>query len=269
MVRSILTTVKPFLPKFAIKIYRALFVTPIWRGKYPSWEAAESQCTGYGKNEILEKVVAAALTVKEGRAAYERDSVIFYEEKFYLPFVMALESAQEGFPSLSIIDFGGSLGSTYYQHLKLFKEKPEIKWNIVEQAHYVEKGKDLFSSEQLNFYWKIDEIPLVKNELLTLLSVLPYLPLPWAFLDDVLKRRRPRSVFIDRTYFSYNDKDRITIQTVPPSIYRASYPCWFLSKTKLTNLLQKYGYEEVASFDCEGQSDIPAAHKGFLFKLKS
>ncbi len=269
MAGPVINALKPFIPKVAIDLYKALFVPKVWQGHFASWEEAQTQCEGYGKQEILEKIVASALAVKEGRAAYERDSVTFKEEKTYPPLLEALALASASSTSLNIIDFGGSLGSTYYQHLKFMKQTPTIKWNIVEQAHYVEKGKALFESNQLKFHFTIEDISVGENELLTLLSVLPYLPKPWEFLETVLSQRKPRSVFIDRSYFSYDDEDRITIQTVPPSIYRASYPCWFFSETKLKSLMSKYNYELLLSFQCDGQADIPAAHKGFFFQKKS
>jgi hypothetical protein len=40
-------------------------------------------------------------------------------------------------------------------------------------------------------------------------------------------------IIVDNTFFNYEDRERITIQNVPPSIYPASYPCWFLSYKKL------------------------------------
>jgi len=40
---------------------------------------------------------------------------------------------------LNIIDFGGSLGSTYFQH-RLWLENFNYTWNVIEQPHYVEEG---------------------------------------------------------------------------------------------------------------------------------
>ena len=46
-------------------------------------------------------------------------------------------------------------------------------------------------------------------------------------------------ILIDNTYFNYESRDRICIQTVPPDIYEASYPCWFLHYEKVKTLLEQ------------------------------
>lgn len=50
-----------------------------WKGAFDSWEAAQLQSNGYNADNILQKVLAASLRVKEGSALFERDSVLFYE----------------------------------------------------------------------------------------------------------------------------------------------------------------------------------------------
>ena len=260
---------KPLLPRPVLAFYRGLFTAPVWQGNYSSWSQAESQCPGYATQEIINKVIAATTEVHAGRAAYEQDSVLFFEPKHYRPLIEALSSAQTKSKDLTVVDFGGSLGSLYFRHLHFFKQNPFISWNVVEQKHFVEAGKQLFQNEQLKFYFNISDIPKGPNELLVLASVLPYLPDPWGFLEKTLTERKFDFIFIDRSYFSYNDKDRLTIQTVPASIYTASYPCWFFNQTRLLDLFLKYGYELVSRFQCEYQDDIPAAHLGFFLKLKT
>ena len=49
----------------------------MWSGNYANWEEADSFATGYDDHSILEKCKTALLKVKNGEAAYERDSVLF------------------------------------------------------------------------------------------------------------------------------------------------------------------------------------------------
>ena len=88
-----------------------------WKGAFDSWEAAQLRSNGYNADNILQKVLAASLRVKEGEALFERDSVLFYEKKYSWELLATLMwiAAQHG-ETLNIIDFGGSLGSTYYQN---------------------------------------------------------------------------------------------------------------------------------------------------------
>ena len=46
-------------------------------GDYDSWDAAARASTGYDAREILSRTVAAARKVRDGVAAFERDSVTF------------------------------------------------------------------------------------------------------------------------------------------------------------------------------------------------
>ncbi len=60
-------------------------------GDYRSWDEAMTASTGYDSGIILEKTKAALLKVKNGEAAYERDSVLFDEIQYAWP-----PAAEEG-----------------------------------------------------------------------------------------------------------------------------------------------------------------------------
>ena len=51
-----------------------------WKGAFDSWEAALLQSNGYNADNILQKVLAASLRVKEGNVLFERDSFLFYKK---------------------------------------------------------------------------------------------------------------------------------------------------------------------------------------------
>ena len=72
MMRSFLKKILP--PALRTKI-TGLFYG--WHGNYMSWEEAERKCSGYGTEDIHQKVKDALLQVKNGTAVYERDSVLF------------------------------------------------------------------------------------------------------------------------------------------------------------------------------------------------
>ncbi|MGE5456735.1 MAG: methyltransferase, TIGR04325 family, partial [Methanococcaceae archaeon] len=72
---SLKNRIKPFIPE---RIRR--FVSGIhygWHGSYGSWQDALSKTSGYDSPHILEKVRNSVSMVREGKAAYERDSVLF------------------------------------------------------------------------------------------------------------------------------------------------------------------------------------------------
>ena len=86
-------------------------------GNYESWQAASRDATGYDDGAIVDRVLAASLAVRRGDALFERDSVLFHkpEPRYPLLAEMLAVGLQKG-GRLSVLDFGGALGSLYYQH---------------------------------------------------------------------------------------------------------------------------------------------------------
>jgi putative methyltransferase (TIGR04325 family) len=201
-----------------------------FEGDFATWEDANAQCVGYDDKGILAKVLDATLRVKRGEAAFERDSVLFDHSEFVWPVLSGLMwAAARGGGRLNVLDFGGALGSSYFQNRKFLQTLPEVRWNVVEQAHYVEAGQARIQDEQLRFYKTIEECLSDNQPNVVLLSgVLQYLKSP---VDGIrmLSRAGADCLIIDRTPFSTHGKDTLMIQRVPSSIYAASYPMWVFS----------------------------------------
>src|SRR5436305_14010450 len=98
-------------------------------GNYKSWEEAERDSTGYAAPEILQKTRAALLKVKAGEAAFERDSVIFDTMQYNFSLLAGLlRAAAANHGRLSVLDFGGSLGSTYFQQRSFLCDVTDLHW---------------------------------------------------------------------------------------------------------------------------------------------
>ena len=200
-------------------------------GDYHSWEAALAASSGYDSEIILEKTRTALLKVKNGEAVYERDSVLFDEIEYAWPLLAGLMwvAARCG-GKLNVLDFGGSLGSTYFQNKAFVSMLPNMLWNIVEQSCHVEIGKVWFGDNHLNFYTNItDCLADTQPNVVLLSSVLQYLEQPYTILEQLLSLPCDYLI-IDRTPFWEGLTDRLCVQGVPPSIYPASYPSWIFSK---------------------------------------
>ncbi|HRR34276.1 MAG TPA: methyltransferase, TIGR04325 family [Kiritimatiellia bacterium] len=197
-------------------------------GDFASWEEACRCCPqGYDAGVIFEKVRAATREVVAGRAAFERDSVLFQKPEYNWPLLTMLFRQQAAMPGrVTVLDFGGALGSAYHQHRKWIKDLPGLRWCVVEQAHFVTCGKNEFETDSLKFYYTLDECLMAEQVTLALFSsVLPYLPDPWSPLAAVSAAEVP-CVMIDRTHVfdEKGSKCRIAIQHVPAAIYHATYP---------------------------------------------
>lgn len=186
-----------------------------------------------------------------GRASFERDSVLLPEPEYPWPLITCLlYAAQADGGRLSVLDYGGALGSTFYQCRPFLKNISQLAWMVVEQKHYVESGQREFSKTPISFHENAQAACLAQQpNFLLLSSVLPYLSDPWSHLQKLLGLNI-RYLVIDRIPFLKNDRDRLTVQKVPPEIYPASYPAWFFSRNRLLSICTRHGYRERAEWPC-------------------
>jgi len=213
-----------------------------WFGNYKSWDELTALSGGYESDNILEITKNSLLKIKNGLAVYERDSVLF-DKKIYPYSIIStlLYTAIECGGKLNIIDFGGSLGSTYYQVRDLIPSSVETHWSVVEQKEYVKCGQSLFEDDVLKFHFDIAEsMSARKADILLLSSVIQYLEKPHDFLDEI-KAYDFKYILFDRTSFIKDDQpDRLTLQIVPPDIYKAEYPAWFFNEKKILEHFTEY-----------------------------
>lgn len=226
--------IRAWLPPALLRRVRQIRAGRIgFEGEYATWQEASDQCSGYHAEGILEKVLAATLKVKRSEAAFERDSVTFDEIEYSWPLLAGLmwAAARNG-GRLNVLDFGGALGSSYFQNHKFLQALPQVCWNVVEQAHYVEAGQTYIQDKQLRFYKTIRDC-LMENQpnVILLSSVLQYLHSPNDTIDQ-LSDAGAGCLIIDRTPLSTLEVDKILVQNVPESIYPASYPMWVFSYSK-------------------------------------
>jgi putative methyltransferase (TIGR04325 family) len=222
--------------KFRRLVRRGASIT--FDGPFTSWQEAEQRSSGYDDSVILEKVLAASLKVKRGESVFERDSVLFDKVQYVWPVTAGLlwAAARES-GRLSVLDFGGSLGSSYFQNHKFLGGLQSVRWSVVEQAHFVESGCEYIQDERLVFYPTIARcVAVEKPNVVLLSSVLQYLPNPYTVLDELVYSGA-EVILVDRTSFHDGENDRVAIQNVGEAIYRASYPLWIFSKSSFMNYL--------------------------------
>lgn len=238
-----------------------------YNGDFKSFREAAKLCGGgYSTETIFNKVKNAALAVANGEAAYERDSFLFYEKAINYNLMMYLQMIimKEGF--LKICDWGGALGSTFFQHRELI-ETWECSWTIVEQPHFVQFGKRELAGGRLNFAESLDEIKECNCILFS--SVLQYLE----HYEEVISaacKKQPSYVIIERTPVS--DKSKIWIETVHEPIYEAMYPCYVFKESELTGQFEEQGYRLIDSWHSLVDGVVPisgeekAVFKSYVFE---
>jgi len=261
--------IKSLIPPILLKLLKKIRVNKYgWIGNYTTWQEAQDDSAGYDTDKILQTVKTSLLKVKNAKAVYERDSVIFDEIQYswqLLSGLMFVSAKSRG--KLKILDFGGSLGSTYYQNKKFLDKLDELSWSIVEQKHFADIGKKEFADDRLKFFYNVDEcIEKENSKVLLLSSVLQYIEEPYKLLDNILKNDF-EYILVDRTPFSKTD-EKIKLQIVPPYIYEANYPCWFFDELKFIEYFEKHKYTIIESFNGADGENSEYIFKGFIMEKK-
>ena len=204
---------------------RLLCVAIVYRGPFASFAAALRETRSYQDDRILQDVRKAIQGVLGGRARFEQDGVAFRQEP--LPDLalsgLLLASSRAG-GRLSVLDFGGSLGSHFLRWLPIFSRLPNLHWCVVEQAHFVDAGRELFGPEQrLSFELDIDSAAKHAPNAVLASSVLQYLDDPASYLSN-LARLGTDVLIIDRFPISDDGLHHVLTQRVPGKDGSASYP---------------------------------------------
>lgn len=258
------SAVKDWLPPWLLrKIGSYIWVN--WAGDYPSWQAAAAECSGYDHPLILEKVRNTLLRVKNGEIAGERDSMPLAKIEYSFPLLMALNyAARRSGNRLNVLDFGGSLGTSYFQNRGMLQGLQEFHWSVVEQPHFVEEGRRSFADHELSFYPDVPSAFAEQSVNFALLSgVLPFLEQPEKVLAQIFTRP-PEYIMLDRTPVILSGRSRITKETVPKRLYAATYPCWIRNHRETLALFESR-YELV--LDGITEEKLNLADSAFCFAL--
>lgn len=235
-------------------------------GDYASWSDAKIKSSGYDAEQVLQRVSEAALKVKRGEALFERDSVCFEKAEFRWPVLACMLSvAASRSSNLNVLDFGGSLGSFYFQHKDFFSNLMQVRWAIVEQAQFVKFGQEHLQDDVLRFYDSIESCSIQQPiDVVLLSSVIQYLEKPREVLSSLAAIGAPY-ILIDRTSFIAHESDRLTVQTVPKAIYDASYPAWFFSEKLFLKTMLDLNYRLQTEFPCPEVIGL-GEYKGMFFE---
>ena len=216
---------KELLPPSLVRAVRRRRSSVQFEGPFESWSKAKALSSGYSDASILDAVLDSALKVKAGYGSFERDSVLFKREEYVWPTLSGLLwAAARHDGQLRVLDYGGSLGSTYFQHRAFLDVLPEVRWNVVEQPHFVEAGRSHLEDPSLRFYGSIEAcLNESKPNAILLSSVLQYLEDPERLIRD-LTSVEADVLIVDRTPFTRDGGSLVCVQRVSEEIYPASYP---------------------------------------------
>jgi putative methyltransferase (TIGR04325 family) len=273
--KILLRAIKNLLPygiSKAVLDKRRQNVRLIWTGDFSTWSDAVSICSGYHQENIIEKVTRATLNVKNGISTHERDSVNFDEIHYSWPVLAGLLLVYGKSKRINVLDFGGALGSTFYQNRKFLSQLDSITWNIVEQEAFINIGKQYFASD-INFYSSFRECLSQQDINVCLLSsVLQYIEDAEQIFKEIVSSNID-FIILDRLSIIDRKTNRITMQNVPDSIYSASYPCTFFCEKYFLGMFEGK-YEIVERFESSIKNEIifengdRSVDMGYILKKK-
>jgi putative methyltransferase (TIGR04325 family) len=260
---------KKLVPAPLRRTARRVFGWRWFKGDYPNWSDARAASAGYDDAAVLARVVAAARQVRSQPGLWDRDGFVFSDPVLHEPLVNALRQAAvtAGEP-LTVLDFGGGLGSTWWQHRGAL-DRIVSGWRVVEQPAFVAAGQKEFGDGVLSFHATLAEACAPGQPRVILLSsVLPYLESPHALLDEVGARRFAH-VIVDRTPFIVGGRDRLVVQANPPELGGDSYPCRLFDRAGL-EVHFRNDYRLLAEWPVEfDEVDGTVGYHGLHFELRA
>jgi putative methyltransferase (TIGR04325 family) len=255
------------LPAAARRWWRRCFGWRWFEGDYAAWAEARAAARGYDDAALLTRALAATRAVRAGAAAWERDGTTFAEPAVHAPLLAALRAmaAAEG-GRLSVVDFGGALGSTWWQHRGALSDIA-VRWCVVEQPHFVAAGRAEFLGGIPCFEPTLEAACAPAAPSVILFSgVLPYLEQPHAVLAEAAATGVTHLV-IDRTPFWGGGRDWLTVQRTPPELGGGSYPAWIFDPTSLLAPTVR-DYDRVQEWPGFDDLDARVSHRGLVLRRR-
>jgi len=223
---------------------------------------------GYASSELLHKIINVNRLVLSGHIVQERDGVklAVFENSIQINFYLLLEQALLNTNRVSVLDFGGGLGTTYRQFKFFTKQK--VFWTIVEQHQLVAEGIANFSSEELTFTC---EIPKTNYDVVLFSAVLDFVEDPYAILVEVSSKISPNLIIVDRSLFHCGPEDFYTLKATAKHITNGNkYPVAWFSKERFVSRMEALGYNKVDEWKTpDGQVVNRASvgvYRGFAFR---
>jgi len=222
---------------------------------------------GYEEDSFFEKLKHSAGLVRDGLAIYERDTVVFDRIEYAWELLASLMLVSQRKDQIKIVDFGGGLGTSYRQNSSILKLAGiTTLWTVIEQPKLIHIGKSEFENDFLRFIPSLSELDSHDLDAVLFGGSFCYLEDPYNILNQIFLIGPPYIIF-DRTPFTDASEDKVAVQFVPESIYKAALPIITFSASKFKNLMNQE-YELIVDWSCGMQPDPNASTMGSLWRKR-
>lgn len=255
--------IKSFAPAALLK-YRQRKLTGI-SGDFLSWEEAKAIAGSYMPN--IAKVVEIHRKYRNNQPSPLHEGEL-HERIWAWPLLsgLLLSAIQSG-GRLHVLDFGGGLGTTYFQLTSFLSPIQDLKWCIVEIEALAEAGKRQFEDNVLKFYDSPESVfKAYSPDVLVSGSVWQYIENPYDTLRKLLQNTF-NYVFIDRIPLFPGMSEKVMIQQSPERLGGSRHPIRILSEEKFHAILTPH-FELIGSktWGPYPYSDSKADLKCLLFR---
>lgn len=245
---------------------------PGFHGPIASWDEAVRASDGWDASIITVRTLAAMRLLRDGQVAGERDSLTFDKPRHSEIVLAGLCAAlARGSDLFRVIDFGGSLGTHFFQCHRLLQpllDARRLEWLVVERPVLVDLGRQEFARDGLKFFASFDEAAasggdVAPADLVMFTGSLQYLRDPLEVLRSVAETRAPL-LALDRVRTSSGKTHGVYVQQPSDQThYAASYPCWVFGKELLIREIEALGFDLL--HDAPRSAGAPFDSCGLLF----
>lgn len=206
----------------------------IWEGIYKNFGECPSAGEGHEGNTWVSRSFERINTIRD---EIKQGNPISSDPESLLPFMVALLSANND--TISILDFGGGLGSTYMSIISACERNQDINFHIVESNKICETGVNIFKDDhRINFYkYPVFPQKIKKMDIVHLGSSLQYIE-DWRQLLKGLSEYNPK-------YFLFEDLPAGAISTFATiqNYYESKIPHWFFNIEEFISMMESINYK--------------------------
>jgi putative methyltransferase (TIGR04325 family) len=139
-----------------------------------------------------------------------------------------------------VFDFGGALGRHYFGVRSVLPTSRRLDWTVCETPTMSLAGNRHFPSDELSFVDAAEKLD-GHYDIGIASGSLQYVEHPWLTLRFLMSKAS--LLIVDRLPLIEGASDRLTIQRVPPWVYRASYPAWFFARANWIHATENHVLE--------------------------
>lgn len=209
---------------------------PVWEGVYEEFRQVPVSGPGHAGdvwvNNSIKKISSIQDMIRSGKTI---SGIPGYRESL-LPVIAAMVRSKK--QTVSILDFGGGLGLTYYHVAHGLPNKDGLQFDVVDIPEVCRSGKEIFSDEPYISFYENLPLPNKKQpyDIVHLGSSLQYIEDWKAFLHELAELKAYYMVFTN-----LQAGDVPTYATVQ-NYYGSTMPNWFFNLEEFIAIMRENEY---------------------------